>query len=70
MGLALLIPLSLAMACCGLAAFIWALRTGQYDDLDGAAWRILLETQPEKAEEEYDGELAAESQDCNTDRGV
>jgi cbb3-type cytochrome oxidase maturation protein len=25
----------------GLAAFLWALRNGQFDDLDGAAWRAI-----------------------------
>ncbi|TIU32099.1 MAG: cbb3-type cytochrome oxidase assembly protein CcoS [Mesorhizobium sp.] len=27
----------------GLAAFLWSLRTGQYEDLDGAAERVLLD---------------------------
>ena len=35
------IPLALFLGCLGLAAFIWSLRNGQYDDLDGAAERIL-----------------------------
>jgi cbb3-type cytochrome oxidase maturation protein len=36
-----LIPIALFMGGIGLAAFIWSLRSGQYDDLEGAAWRIL-----------------------------
>ena len=36
-----LIPIALVMGGIGLAAFIWSLRSGQYDDLEGAAWRIL-----------------------------
>jgi len=36
-----LIPVALFLGCLGLAAFIWSLRNGQYDDLDGAAERIL-----------------------------
>ncbi|MGI9513229.1 MAG: cbb3-type cytochrome oxidase assembly protein CcoS [Anderseniella sp.] len=36
-----LIPIALSLGCLGLAAFIWSLRNGQYDDLDGAAERIL-----------------------------
>lgn len=40
-GLLILIPVALFLGALGLAAFIWALRSGQYDDLDGAAWRIL-----------------------------
>ena len=39
----LLIPLSLALGLGALAAFLWTLRSGQYDDLDGAAHRILFE---------------------------
>jgi cbb3-type cytochrome oxidase maturation protein len=40
-NLLVLIPIALLLGGLGLAAFIWALRSGQYDDLDGAAWRIL-----------------------------
>lgn len=36
-----LIPIALALGLAGLAAFMWSLRNGQYDDLDGAASRIL-----------------------------
>ena len=36
-----LIPIALFMGGVGLAAFIWSLKSGQYDDLEGAAWRIL-----------------------------
>ncbi len=38
-----LIPVALALGGLGLAAFIWSLKSGQYDDLDGAAERILHE---------------------------
>ena len=41
--LLLLIPLALLLGALGLAAFLWSLRSGQYDDLDGAAQRILLD---------------------------
>jgi cbb3-type cytochrome oxidase maturation protein len=36
-----LIPIALALGLTGLGAFLWSLRTGQYDDLDGAALRVL-----------------------------
>jgi cbb3-type cytochrome oxidase maturation protein len=36
-----LVPLALALGLTGLAAFLWSLRAGQYNDLDGAALRIL-----------------------------
>lgn len=38
-----LIPIALLLGLIGLAAFIWALKSGQYDDLDGAARRILID---------------------------
>lgn len=38
-----LIPISLALGLIALFAFLWALRQQQYDDLDGAATRVLNE---------------------------
>ncbi len=38
-----LVPIALGLGLAGLAAFMWALRSGQYDDLDGAAERILID---------------------------
>lgn len=37
-----LVPLSLVLGLIGLAAFLWTLRHEQYDDLDGAAERVLF----------------------------
>lgn len=42
-GLAFLIPIALGMGLVGLFAFQWSLRSGQFDDLDGAALRILID---------------------------
>lgn len=42
-GLAFLIPVALGMGGLGLAAFFWSLKRGQFDDLDGAAARILID---------------------------
>lgn len=39
----LLIPLSIIIAICFLAAFIWAVRSGQYEDTCTPAMRLLLE---------------------------
>jgi cbb3-type cytochrome oxidase maturation protein len=36
-----LVPMALALGLTGLAAFMWSLRSGQYDDMDGAAVRML-----------------------------
>ncbi len=40
--LVFLIPIALFLGGAGLAAFFWALRSGQFDDPKGAAERILL----------------------------
>jgi cbb3-type cytochrome oxidase maturation protein len=38
-----LIPAAVLMGAIGLAAFFWSLRSGQYEDLEGAAHRILID---------------------------
>ena len=40
-AMAVLIPVGIIMGVVGLGAFLWSLRTGQYEDMDGAAERIL-----------------------------
>ena len=42
-GLAILIPVALGLGLAGLGAFFWAIRSHQFDDLDGAALRILID---------------------------
>lgn len=42
-GIAFLIPVALGLGLLGLAAFFWSLKSGQYDDLDGASLRILID---------------------------
>ena len=42
-ALVYLIPAALLLGLGGLGAFLWALKSGQFDDLDGAAERILLD---------------------------
>ncbi len=44
-----LIPVALFLGILGLGAFLWSLRSGQYEDLDGAAERILLDDDNEPA---------------------
>lgn len=36
-----LIPVALLLGLAGLVAFLWALRTGQFEDLEGAGWRAI-----------------------------
>lgn len=40
-GLLLTIPIAMLLGLGALAAFLWALRSGQYEDMDGASQRIL-----------------------------
>lgn len=42
-ALSVLVPLTVAMGAAGLLAFLWSMRSKQYEDLDGAAERILLD---------------------------
>ena len=41
-----LIPAALFLGLIGLGAFLWALKSGQFEDLDGAAHRILFDDDP------------------------
>lgn len=49
-ALVYLIPIALVMGLLGLAAFIWSLKSGQFDDLDGAASRILFDDEDDNRE--------------------
>jgi len=44
--LVFLVPLAITLGALGLVAFLWSLRNGQYDDLDGAAWRAIADDDP------------------------
>lgn len=48
-----LVPLALLLAGVGVAAFVWSVRTGQFDDVDTPGVRVLLE---DELEEESDRE--------------
>lgn len=64
-----LIPVAIAMGGLGLLAFMWSLKSGQFDDLDGAAERILIDDDKpivpkgyaeDEAEDDADGEGSGE----------
>lgn len=57
-----LIPVALLLGGLGLAAFIWSLRSGQYEDLEGAAYRILQD-------DEEDEPAARDEQNAKLPRG-
>ena len=46
-GLLILIPVALGLGLLGLVAFFWALRSGQFEDPDGSAARILIDDEDE-----------------------
>ena len=48
-ALAYLIPAALFLGLMGLVAFLWAMRSGQFEDLDGAAERILIDDEDDPA---------------------
>lgn len=57
-SLAWLVPIALAMGAVALITFLWSMRSGQYDDLDGAAERVLLQQdddRPIKGDGEEEG---------------
>jgi cbb3-type cytochrome oxidase maturation protein len=35
--------MAIGLGALGLVAFLWAMKTGQFDDLDGAAWRAIAD---------------------------
>ncbi|MGY4568315.1 MULTISPECIES: cbb3-type cytochrome oxidase assembly protein CcoS [Bradyrhizobium] len=43
-----LVPLALSLGFVGLLGFLWSLKSGQYDDLDGAAWRAITDDEPDE----------------------
>ncbi|MBI3704293.1 MAG: cbb3-type cytochrome oxidase assembly protein CcoS [Rhizobiales bacterium] len=43
-----MVPLAIGLGLTGLFAFLWALRSGQYNDVDGAALRVLSDDDIEK----------------------
>lgn len=47
-----LIPIAIALGLLGLVAFLWALKSGQFDDMDGAANRILFDDDPQEDDKE------------------
>lgn len=55
-ALAWLIPAALFLGLLGLGAFLWALRSGQFEDLDGAAYRILDDDEPPVVDDATDSE--------------
>ena len=56
-ALAYLIPIALALGLLGLGAFMWALRSGQFEDPEGAGQRILFDDEDEPGREDTERSL-------------
>jgi cbb3-type cytochrome oxidase maturation protein len=54
-GLVILIPAAIGLGAIALATFMWTLRSGQYDDLEGASYRILDEDDDRPALDPHQG---------------
>jgi len=50
-----LIPLGLVLMASAIAAFFWAVRNGQFDDLESPAWRILMDDDKAPPQQENQG---------------
>jgi cbb3-type cytochrome oxidase maturation protein len=50
-----LIPAALFLGGLGLAGFLWALKNGQYEDLEGAGWRAIEDAPPGPAQRTSSG---------------
>lgn len=57
----LLIPLSLVLVALIVWAFLWAIRSGQFDDLDGPPYRVLLDEERVSPEDDAQGQDEGES---------
>ena len=60
-GMIILIPAALFLGGLGLAAFIWSVQASQYEDLKGAAERILIDDDEDLEENENGADKGAES---------
>ncbi len=50
-SLVYLVPLALLLGAVALGAFLWSLKSGQYDDLDGAAQRIFIDAEDDRIDD-------------------
>jgi cbb3-type cytochrome oxidase maturation protein len=67
--LILMIPLALSLGALALFTFLWSLKSGQYEDLDGAAQRVLLDDDPADARSSSDSKASTPSLSTLTSGG-
>ncbi len=66
-SLVFLVPLALLLGGAALVAFLWSLGSGQYDDLDGAAERILFDENDAAEERPPQGEPPSPADESPSD---
>lgn len=57
-SLYLLIPIALLFCAIAIKLLLWAIDSGQYDDLDKESWRILADEDEAKPAQETDADMA------------
>lgn len=62
-SLYLLIPVALVFVAIGIKLLLWAIDSGQYDDLDKEAWRILAEEDPAPRKTEPEEQAGPQQQE-------
>jgi cbb3-type cytochrome oxidase maturation protein len=55
-ALLILVPIALFLSLIGLAGFVWSLSRGQFDDLDGARYRILIDEDDDRVNVDKDNQ--------------
>jgi cbb3-type cytochrome oxidase maturation protein len=60
-----LLPISVFFGLCGLIAYLWSLRSGQLDDLETPALRMLFDDEQETAQSPEESEDASSDQECS-----
>lgn len=58
-----LVPIALGLGVIGLTAFLWTMKAGQYEDLDGAAHRILIDDDDRPLPDDKSGQAEADGPD-------
>ncbi len=56
-GVGFLLPIALGLGLLGLVAFFWSANSGQFEDLDGASMRILIDDENDQLIDDRSGDL-------------
>ncbi len=58
-----LVPLSVVLVAIAIGVFVWAVRNGQFDDLDSPAWRILVDERHKQNDRQNDKQESTQVKD-------